>query len=185
MYRMDRKSTLEFLEILRGLSQGMRYCCRNEAFCESVTFHQFMILEAAAKSTGLRMADLHRILHVKKSTTTRLVNPLINQGLLRREKTDGDARAVTLELTPQGQAVREKVLRCLARFFRRVLNNVPREKRAGVMEAVKIFIAAIGHAESGGQCCSSKAVSVLTSEGDHQRIRVARKDSGGCRRRRI
>jgi len=144
-----------------------------------------MILEAAAKSTGLRMADLHRILHVKKSTTTRLVNPLINQGLLRREKTDGDARAVTLELTPQGQAVREKVLRCLARFFRRVLNNVPREKRAGVMEAVKIFIAAIGHAESGGQCCSSKAVSVLTSEGDHQRIRVARKDSGGCRRRRI
>jgi DNA-binding MarR family transcriptional regulator len=144
-----------------------------------------MILEAAAKSKALRMADLHRILHVEKSTTTRLVNPLIDKGLLRREKTDGDARAIKLALTPQGQATHEKVLQCLAGFSRRVLNKVPREKRTAVLEAVRIFITAICHAESDGQCCSSKGVSVLTSAGEHQRIRAFRKDPSGCRRRRI
>ncbi|HON58646.1 MAG TPA: MarR family winged helix-turn-helix transcriptional regulator [Smithella sp.] len=151
---MHQENTAELLEVFRGLSRALRYCCRNEAFCEGVTFHQFIVLEAAAGRKALQMADLHRILNVEKSTTTRLVNPLIAKGLLRREKTDGDARAVKLALTLRGEATRKKVLQCLGGFSRRVLDNIPREKRTAVLEAVKIFIAAVNHSESGGHCCS-------------------------------
>jgi len=131
------------MDILGGLSQVLRCCCRDEAFCEGVTFHQFMILDAVAKEKELQMADLHKLLSVEKSTTTRLVNPLIKKGLLRRDKADHDSRAVKLMLTKEGRETHKKVQVCLTDFFQRALGNVPEKKRNEVLESVKIFITAI------------------------------------------
>jgi DNA-binding MarR family transcriptional regulator len=138
-----KENTRELMDILGGLSQVLRCCCRDEAFCEGVTFHQFMILDAVAKEKELQMADLHKLLSVEKSTTTRLVNPLIKKGLLRRDKADHDSRAVKLMLTKEGRETHKKVQVCLTDFFQRALGNVPEKKRNEVLESVKIFITAI------------------------------------------
>lgn len=148
-----KEETSEWMEILSGLSQVMRCCCRDEAFCESVTFHQFMILDAVAGKKELHMAELHKILSVKKSTTTRLVNPLIKKGLLRRVKAEHDSRAIKLVLTSQGIDIHKKVLACLADFLQRMLGNIPAKKRSDVLESVKIFITAIKNPANGCNCC--------------------------------
>ena len=141
------------MEVLGGLAQVMRCCCRDEAFCEGVTFHQFMILDAVAKEKELHLADLHKLLSVEKSTTTRLVNPLIKKGLIRRDKAAHDSRAVKLTLTNKGKETHKKVLLCLTDFFQRMLGNIPAKKRAEVLESVKIFIAAIKNSANGCGCC--------------------------------
>jgi DNA-binding MarR family transcriptional regulator len=143
----------ELMDVFGGLSQVLRCCCRDEAFCEGVTFHQFMILDAVAKEKELHMADLHKILSVEKSTTTRLVNPLIKKGLIRRDKADHDSRAVKFTLTREGRETHKKVLRCLTDFFERVLGNIPAKKRADVLESVNIFINAIKNSANGCECC--------------------------------
>ena len=148
-----KENTKELMEILSGLAQVLRCCCRDEAFCEGVTFHQFMILDAVAKEKELHMADLHKLLSVEKSTTTRLVNPLIKKGLLRRDKADHDSRAVKLMLTKEGRETHKKVQVCLTAFFQRVLGNVPEKKRNEVLESVKIFITAIKNSANGCDCC--------------------------------
>jgi DNA-binding MarR family transcriptional regulator len=148
-----KENTKELMEVLGGLSQVLRCCCRDEAFCEGVTFHQFMILDAVAKEKELQMADLHKLLSVEKSTTTRLVNPLIKKGLLRRDKADHDSRAVKLMLTKEGREIHKKVQVCLTGFFQRVLGNVPEKKRTEVLESVKIFITAIKNSANGCDCC--------------------------------
>ena len=76
------KSYREIFEIIMGLAREIRCCSRDEAICGGVTFHQFVILDAVTKKKGLALADLHKMLAVEKSTTTRLVNPLIQKGLL-------------------------------------------------------------------------------------------------------
>jgi len=141
------------MDVLGGLAQVMRCCCRDEAFCEGVTFHQFMILDAVAKEKELHLADLHKLLSVEKSTTTRLVNPLIKKGLIRRDKAAHDSRAVKLTLTNKGKETHKKVLMCLTDFFQRMLGNIPAKKRAEVLESVKIFIAAIKNSANGCGCC--------------------------------
>ena len=141
------------MEVLGGFAQVMRCCCRDEAFCEGVTFHQFMILDAVAKEKELHMADLHKILSVEKSTTTRLVNPLIKKGLMRRDTAAHDSRAVKFTLTKEGRETHKKVLICLTDFFQRVLGNIPVKKRNEVLESVKIFILAIKNSENGSRCC--------------------------------
>ena len=116
-----KENTKELMEVLSGLAQVMRCCCRDEAFCEGVTFHQFMILDAVAKEKELHMTDLHKLLSVEKSTTTRLVNPLIKKGFIRRDKAAHDSRAVNLTLTGKGRETHKKVQECLANFFQKVL----------------------------------------------------------------
>ena len=148
-----KENNEELMDVFGGLSQVLRCCCRDEAFCEGVTFHQFMILDAVAKEKELHMADLHKILSVEKSTTTRLVNPLIKKGLIRRDKADHDSRAVKLTLTREGRETHKKVLRCLTDFFERVLGNIPAKKRAEVLESVNIFINAIKNSANGCGCC--------------------------------
>jgi len=148
-----KENTRELMDVLGGLAQVMRCCCRDEAFCEGVTFHQFMILDAVAKEKELHMADLHKLLSVEKSTTTRLVNPLIKKGLIRRDKAAHDSRAVKLTLTNKGKETHKKVLMCLTDFFQRMLGNIPAKKRAEVLESVKIFIAAIKNSANGCGCC--------------------------------
>jgi len=141
------------MDVLGGLAQVLRCCCRDEAFCEGVTFHQFMILDAVAKEKELHLADLHKLLSVEKSTTTRLVNPLIKKGLIRRDKAAHDSRAVKLTLTNKGKETHKKVLMCLTDFFQRMLGNIQAKKRAEVLESVKIFIAAIKNSANGCGCC--------------------------------
>ena len=141
------------MDVLGGLAQVMRCCCRDEAFCEGVTFHQFIILDAVAKEKELHLADLHKLLSVEKSTTTRLVNPLIKKGLIRRDKAAHDSRAVKLTLTNKGKETHKKVLMCLTDFFQRMLGNIQAKKRAEVLESVKIFIAAIKNSANGYGCC--------------------------------
>lgn len=148
-----KENAATMLEVLGGLSQVMRCCCRDEAFCEGVTFHQFIILDAVAKEKELHMADLHGILSVEKSTTTRLVNPLIKKGLIRREKADYDSRAVKFALTEEGRETHKKVLMCLTDFFQRALGDMPEKKRTEILESVKIFITSIKNSANGCDCC--------------------------------
>ena len=142
----------ELMDVFSGLSQVMRCCCRDEAFCEGVTFHQFMVLDAATKVRELHLADLHEILSVQKSTTTRLVNPLVKKGLLRRDKADHDSRAVILTLTKEGMQTHKKVYLCLMDFYQKVTNSIPKEKKANVLECVNIFINAIKNSSNACSC---------------------------------
>ena len=142
------------MDLFIGLSQATRCCRQDTAFCEGVTFHQFVILEAVSKNKGLNISDLHRILSVEKSTTTRLVNPLISKGLLKREKSNLDSRAFVLTLTEDGRNIHQKVQLCLDDFFHKVASNLPVGKRDNILQAVQIFINAIKNAAGVCDCCT-------------------------------
>jgi len=143
----------ELMEIFIGMSQVTRCCRQDVAFCEGVTFHQFMILDAIVRKKELNLADLHKLLAVEKSTTTRLVNPLIQKGLLKREQAQHDSRAITLLLTEDGKKTHQKVSLCLADFFQKVTQNIPQDKKAQILEAIRIFIQVIKNSATDYSCC--------------------------------
>jgi DNA-binding MarR family transcriptional regulator len=147
------KNCREIFEILMALSRGIRCCSRDEAICGGVTFHQFVILDAVAKRQGLGLADLHKILSVEKSTTTRLVNPLLQKGLLKRDKADHDSRAATLTLTEEGVETHRRVWMCLGGFFENITRNIPEDRQEKVLEAVKVFTEAMRRAAKDCRCC--------------------------------
>ncbi|MGD9033983.1 MAG: MarR family transcriptional regulator [Desulfobacteraceae bacterium] len=145
-------SNREMFSLLSDLSRAVR-CCQQEAvFCEDLTFSQFFILDLVAEKGQLRLSELHKILSVDKSTTTRLVSPLVKQGLVRRLKSNQDSRAINLALTKQGESVRKRVWACISRFVDVIQTGIPEKKRAEVYQGVKIFLQAMWNACSAGPC---------------------------------
>ena len=140
----------ELFSLLSDLSRAVR-CCQQEAiFCENVTFTQFFILDLVSSSGTLRQGELHEILSVEKSTTTRLVQPLVRQGLIVRERSNRDSRAINLKLTEKGESVLENVWTCLSRFVEGIRRGIPKGSRAEVFESVKTFLNALRNACNAG-----------------------------------
>ncbi len=136
----------EHRELLTLIAEGVRTLrCfqQDEAFCEDVTFSQFVILDAVDRAGGLRLKDLHAALGVAKSTTTRLIQPLIKKGLLLRRRSAEDSRAALVELTPLGREVHFKVWRCLAGFMNQIEAVIPEPNRKQIFEAVLVFLRAL------------------------------------------
>jgi DNA-binding MarR family transcriptional regulator len=142
----------DILSLVSDLCQVVRFCRQDAIFCEDVTFTQFLILDEIAKKDKLKMLDLHQILAVDKSTTTRLVNPLVRQGLIERKISDHDSRAVNLRLTPAGRKVHRKVWLCLEGFVGAIEGRIPEKKKKFVYGAVKLFIDAVKKASSACPC---------------------------------
>jgi DNA-binding MarR family transcriptional regulator len=142
----------DVLSLVSELCQVVRFCRQDATFCEDVTFTQFLILDEVEKKGELKMLDLHQILAVDKSTTTRLVNPLVKQGLIERRISDHDSRAVNLRLTPAGRKVHQKVWLCLEGFVGAIEGRIPERKKKVVYEAVKLFIDAVKKASSACPC---------------------------------
>jgi DNA-binding MarR family transcriptional regulator len=147
------KNCRELFEIIMDLAREIRCCSRDEAICQNLTFHQFIILDAVTKKGELGLADLHQMLSVEKSTTTRLVNPLIQKGLLKRDRATHDSRAATLSVTEEGKETHRKVWECLGGFFDGIAQNIPEGRRKEVLEAVKVFTEAMRKAAASCRCC--------------------------------
>jgi DNA-binding MarR family transcriptional regulator len=142
----------DILFLLSDLSKAVRCCQQEPVFCEGVTFTQFYILDWIAQKGSLRLKELHEILSVDKSTTTRLVDPLVKQGLVLRRKSDTDSRVIELSLTQSGAMVYEKVWACLSDFTQSIRNHLPEGKRGEVIEAVRVFLRAMQNACVGNSC---------------------------------
>ena len=147
------KNCREVMEVIMSFSREIRCCNRDEAICQGVTFHQFMILDVVAKKGELSLGELHGILSVEKSTTTRLVNPLIQKGLLKRDRAAHDSRAAQLTLTEGGRETHRRAWLCLGGFFQNIIRQIPEGQRRGVLESVRVFTEAMRSAAVACRCC--------------------------------
>ncbi len=134
------------------LARALRFCRQESVFCENLTFWQFFILETVGRHGRLPLSRLHAILGVEKSTTTRMVAPLVARGLVVRRKRAGDGRAVALALSDDGRAVRGRIRDCAAGYFTALEERIPQDRRRQVFEALALFAEALE--ETGPGCCS-------------------------------
>jgi DNA-binding MarR family transcriptional regulator len=155
-YTTMNKDHKDLLEILKCFAREIRCCSQDETFFGAFTFQQFVIVDIIAQRKEIPMNELHALLAVEKSTTTRLVNPLIRKGFLKRTKSPHDSRAARLELTPEGKEIHKKVWDCLAVFFRGILKNIPVSRKSEVLESAKILIKAIRATMDETGCCCRK-----------------------------
>ena len=136
---------------IAGMSRALRCCQQKAVFCENLTFSQFYILDTIGEYRKLQVSILNEILSVDKSTTTRLVKPLVTRQLVIREKSTTDGRAIRLKLTLEGEEVRRQIWSCVTDYFNKIEDSIPEEKRSAIYKAVQLFSTALVNAGPG--CC--------------------------------
>lgn len=143
----------DLLALLYELAKAVRFCHQEEICGEGITFVQFNILNCVYEAGTLRLADLHEMLKVDRSTTTRLVAPLVKKGLVNRSKSSTDSRAIELRLTAEGEQTRNRAWECLRGFINLVVQGIPEQDMAGILKSVRIFAAAVQNASNSEPCC--------------------------------
>jgi len=130
----------DLYRIYTKLTKLIRLSQTEAILCENITFTQFTILDYVIETEKLELSNLHKLLQVEKSTTTRLIEPLVKKGLIKKKKSHRDTRAIELEITEQGQIVHNKVWLCVSDFLKIQLDEVSEEKRKTMFKGLNIFI---------------------------------------------
>lgn len=136
--------------LITGLVRRLRLLERQEVSCCGVPVARAMVLQALIKGGDLRMSVLADQLGVAQSTATRLVDPLVRDGLIWRRRADDDGRAIEVGLTAKGSRLSKEVKAATLRCGSSILDQVPADKRGQVVEAMEILVSAAD------ECCASR-----------------------------
>lgn len=146
---------------IKGLREAMRLLVRrlgilerSEAECCGITLAQCHALVELGRSGGLSVGELAEILNLDKSTVSRSVDNLVTAGLVVREADANDRRYLSLQLSPQGQAVVEDLEQRMESYFAELVAQVPADKREQVLES----LALLERAAATAKCCDAMRV---------------------------
>jgi DNA-binding MarR family transcriptional regulator len=111
---------------------------------EEVTLPQFRTLVVLATQGPQRAADLAELLEVTPSTASRMVERLVRKQLVHRIRSEGDRRAVSIELSEDGRQLVNQVTVRRRKEIERILDHLPQRGRQSVMAALQAFADAAG-----------------------------------------
>lgn len=111
---------------------------------EDVTLPQYRALVVLAQHGPRRPVDLAAALSVTPPTATRMCDRLVTKSLAVRDRSEADRRAVTVSLSRAGQALVSEVTARRRAELRVVLDQMPSEHRATVVDGLRRFAEAAG-----------------------------------------
>lgn len=76
-----------------------------------LTYTQYVVMMVLWEHGGMSEGELGKIVHLDSGTLTPLLKRLEKQGYLKRIRPENNERKLMLELTPEGNALREEALK--------------------------------------------------------------------------
>ncbi|MFZ5827609.1 MAG: MarR family winged helix-turn-helix transcriptional regulator [Bacillota bacterium] len=110
-----------------------------DACCGGATATQCMMLTELGRSGPVTLADLVRRLNLDKGWVSRAVESMAQEGLLTKEPSPTDKRAVIISMTASGEALCAGLNRMLDEQSDRILRRIPPEERQGVYRALALL----------------------------------------------
>jgi DNA-binding MarR family transcriptional regulator len=111
---------------------------------ETITIPQFRTLVILSSRDPINLATLAGLLDVAPSTTGRMVDRLVSAGLIDRRPHPESRRELVVELTPRGRDVVQAVTAYRRDEIGRVVQQMPRRERHGLVRALVAFTEAGG-----------------------------------------
>jgi DNA-binding MarR family transcriptional regulator len=126
----------ELPETVARLRRAMRRTARAADPANTLTVAQLELLASLAENPRSRPGELARRLHLAPNTVTTLINALAPGGLLVRRAVEDDRRAVTIELTPDGERAVRTWQVMNAEILRTAVATLPAAQRRALIRAV-------------------------------------------------
>jgi len=135
---------------VRALVRRFAVAERADVSCCGLTVAQAAALEALAEGP-MRLSDLGRRLGIAPSTLTRNLARLEASGLVEREEDGEDGRSFRVGLSRAGRRASAEVEAQEEEFAREVLERIPPERRAAVVDSLAELLEAVRAATE--DCC--------------------------------
>lgn len=116
-----------------------------------VTTSQCYCLLELLKSEKLTMFELSQKMNLNTSTMTRIVDNLVRDGLILREKDDKDRRVVLLLLTENGRNTANRLNESINLYYKKTMENLPEGELDTILKSVSTLLSAFEAANP--NCC--------------------------------
>jgi DNA-binding MarR family transcriptional regulator len=113
-----------------------------EVGSDGPTQRQFAVLEAVSVQAGLTQTDLVKATGIDRSTLADLVSRMTSKGLLERERSTLDARAMAVRLSADGAAMLEAARPRVLAADKRIMGLLAKGKRDIFLEMLSELAAA-------------------------------------------
>ncbi|MCX8092703.1 MAG: MarR family transcriptional regulator [Candidatus Goldbacteria bacterium] len=89
---------------------------------KKITLGQLQVLECLCEHKRMRMSDLAKEANVKLPTMTELVDNLVKQGMLQRERKEDDRRTVWVTISPDVEKFAKKMMKEHERYIEKIMS---------------------------------------------------------------
>ncbi len=128
------------------LKETVRYMrCRTVIFLH-IQLQCFVLVEIGRKP-NISVKELAEILKLDKSGISRTVEELVQKDYVERKPSKEDRRFVVLNLTIKGKERFDKIENDMNKKFKEILDRIPCDKRAQVIESLELYNAACDELE--------------------------------------
>jgi DNA-binding MarR family transcriptional regulator len=139
--RASGVGTAEYLFYLMLQATRRREAGINESLrAAGLTLPKWRALAVIRRTGACAMSELAHLSSVDRTTLTRIVDQLVEDGLVERTVSSTDRRSVLLSLTPAGLKLGEAGSHINRTFCRRALKGVPPEQLAAALRTVQTII---------------------------------------------
>ena len=97
------------------------------------------------------MSTLSDFLHVPMSTSTGIVDRLVRNSYVRRERSENDRRIVTLSLTEQGNSAVSGIKETLTGYLSRITEALSREEQRQLTALISKLVEALSSVPEGSE----------------------------------
>ena len=130
--------------LLRRATQYANDVYAQEVGDDALTARQFAVLLTVDGHEGLSQTDLVNMTGIDRSTLADMISRMLKKDLLRRRRTEDDARANSVSITPSGKRALSTVLSRVKKAEDKVLSPLPSNKRSDFLRMLTVI------AEAGG-----------------------------------
>jgi DNA-binding MarR family transcriptional regulator len=102
-----------------------------------LTFPQSMLLLELRRGGRLSMGELSQRLQITQGVVTRMVDLILEKGLVERSRDEADRRVVQVELSRKGAGIARQIEEYNQRRMAEVLAAVPEKERYYLLEFLK------------------------------------------------
>lgn len=158
--RGESRSPSDAPGLLREVARLHVRAQRATLACDGASSTACTILTELGRASSMTLAQLSRRLRLDKSWTSRAVDQLVQEDLVKKAVGDDDRRTVVLSVTRAGHAQHRRLEALLNNQVARVIGRVPGAQRATVTRALRLlheaYVAELAdeRADAGGAACA-------------------------------
>lgn len=133
---LDR-DTRDLYAALNDLVRLYQFRDRDTICCHDISVTQCYALQSLARGGAMTLTALANDLMLDKSTMSRVVETLERKGYVRRATHPEDARAMSIEMTPKGRGLCQRIERELIEEERGIMARLDPEVRRAAIGVVR------------------------------------------------
>ncbi len=132
MVREERSSVNlnEMATCIHEVTRAVMHRIHSPLQAERLSFGQFSVLHIVSSLPGTSVSTVARHLSANEPNVSVIVSRLVAAGLVRRQRSMRDLRAVELSITPKGRRVESRVWRAIGRAVVKAAEGMSREEVA-------------------------------------------------------